>query len=283
LKFSNLAVLHNDVFATQSEALAQRLRLPLLQAGTDELSLPPYILTYTDNGLALQQTGKKADGPVVIDFVSGTSAYRRSRGGGELIVKAAAGDKKKRPTVLDVTAGLGRDSFVLATWGYQVTALERSPIIASLLEDGLQRARVAVDNNISSEFGLNANHDLDAEERNELQAVFDRLQLIQTDALDYLSGPVHESPPDVIVIDPMFPPSKKTALVKKDMRAFHHVVGADSDSAQLLDAALAVAVHRVIVKRPKKAAFLAEKKPNFSVEGKAIRFDIYTIKSFAKA
>jgi 16S rRNA (guanine1516-N2)-methyltransferase len=80
----------------------------------------------------------------------------------------------------------------------------------------------------------------------------------------------------------MFPASKKSALVKKEMRAFHQLVGADVDSEELLALAIATAKHRVVVKRPKKAEVLAGRKPNFAVEGKAIRFDIYSHKAFDK-
>ena len=246
--------------AAQSAQLADYLQLPIV---TEPSELPPYVLCYGAEGLALQQTGARADGPVRVDFVSGTSAHRRNKGGGELIVKAVAGSKTQRPSVLDATAGLGRDAFVLANWGYPVTALERSPVVFSLLQDGLNRAR--------------AQGDL------ALQQVVGRIELLRQEASAYLSSVAPERAPDVVVIDPMFPPSKKSALVKKDMRAFHYLVGPDRDSTQLLQAAYRVAVHRVVVKRPKKADYLAGEKPNLSIEGKAIRFDIYTKKAFAKS
>jgi len=253
-----LVVLDDGNFSVQSAQLADYLQLPIV---SDSGELPAYVLCYGAEGLALKQTAAKADGPVRVDFVSGTSAHRRIKGGGELIVKAVAGSKTRRPSVLDATAGLGRDAFVLANWGYPVTALERSPVVFSLLQDGLNRAR--------------AHGDL------ALQAVVGRIELLHEEAGAYLSSVA--SAPDVVVIDPMFPPSKKSALVKKDMRAFHYLVGPDHDSSQLLQAAYRVAVHRVVVKRPKKADYLAGEKPNLSIEGKAIRFDIYTKKAYGKA
>lgn len=256
----SLVVLDDGNYSLQSIQLADFLRLAVVT--TSAVELPPYVLCYGNQGLALQQTGANADGPVRVDFVNGTSAHRRSKGGGELIVKAVAGSKTQRPTVLDATAGLGRDAFVLANWGYSVIALERSPIVFSLLEDGLRRAR--------------AEGDL------ALREVIDRIELRCEEASDYLSSATLKCAPDVVVIDPMFPPSKKSALVKKDMRAFHSIVGPDRDSAQLLQAAYRAAVHRVVVKRPKKADYLAGEKPNLSIEGKAIRFDIYTKKAFPK-
>ncbi|MEE8057275.1 MAG: class I SAM-dependent methyltransferase [Pseudomonadales bacterium] len=239
--------------------LAADLQLPLTD---DDSASYTYLLIYTEQGLALQRTDSKAAGPVMVDFVSGVASYRRAKGGGELIVKAVAGDKQPRPTVLDATAGLGRDSFVLASWGYPVTLCERSPIVACLLDDGLQRASQAGDS--------------------ALQAVIARMQLQPIDAVSYLQQLEQSTWPDVVLIDPMFPPSKKSALVKKEMQVFQQIIGADQDSELLLNAALEYANNRVVVKRPRKSQFLTDKKPNFSVEGKAIRFDIYTKKAFGK-
>jgi 16S rRNA (guanine1516-N2)-methyltransferase len=257
----NLGVAVNADYSLSCQRLAERLQLPLLGPG-DCLTDFSYLLTYTSQGLSLQQTGAKAAGPVRVDFTDGTAAYRRAKGGGELIVKAVAGDKQIRPSVLDATAGLGRDAFVLASWGYPVTLCERSPVVACLLEDGLQRAAQIADS--------------------DLQAVLGRMQLQSVDAVDYLAQLRPENFPDVIVIDPMFPPTKKQALVKKEMQAFHQLVGPDQDGEQLLQAALTAAIYRVVVKRPRKAQHLASRKPNFSVEGKAIRFDVYTKKTFSR-
>lgn len=273
---SSLAIKVNPNHFEYCEALAQRLCLPLLGLEQD-CAKYHYLVVFDGECLALQQTGVKAAGPVSVDFVSGAAAYRREQRGGELIVKAVGGNKQHKPQVWDVTAGLGRDSFVLASCGYPVTMLERSPVVGCLLEDGLRRAQECADQ--------------------ELRAVIARMRLICVDALDYmksaegaikdLGSPVQygllaagSDRPDVVVIDPMFPPSKKSALVKKDMRAFHSVVGADHDSADLLTLALATARHRVVVKRPRKSQYLADKKPNYSLEGKAIRFDIYALKAF---
>lgn len=259
---TRLAVWFNDDSSQQAQALASRLQLPLTDTDI-KFSEYPYVLIAEGSGLALQQTGKKAAGPVRIDFTGGAAAYRRSQGGGELIIKALGGSKKKPPRVIDVTAGLGRDSFVMANWGCKVTMLERSAIIAELLADGLSRAAHSDDE--------------------ELLEVVARMALQQTDALQYLKALSPEHYPDVIYIDPMFPATKKSALVKKDMQAFHQVVGADQDSDQLLAIALQRVIHRVVVKRPKKAEFLAAQKPAYSVEGKAVRFDVYSLRAFSKS
>ena len=264
--FESLIALKSDTTCVeQSRLLAEHLQIPLLVEGANQQFA--YLLHYTERGLAIQQTGAGAPGPVLVDFTAGAADHRRKRGGGELIVKAVAGHKQDRPSVLDATAGLGRDSFVLASRGYAVTLCERSPLIAALLADGLSRAR----------------HSAGQHNDDELRAVIDRMQLVEMDSCEYLRREGQVNPPDVVVIDPMFPASKKSALVKKEMRAFQQLVGADIDSEELLTLAIATAKHRVVVKRPKKAEVLAGRKPNFTVEGKAIRFDIYSLRAFDKS
>lgn len=244
-----------------AQALSNRLGLPLTDVDI-KFSEYQYVLLVSARGLTLQQTGKKASGPVCIDFTSGAVAHRRSQGGGELIIKALGGSKQNPPRVIDVTAGLGRDSFVMANWGCVVTMLERSAIIAELLADGLARAASSDDN--------------------ELLKVIARMNLQRVDAVEYLQTLSSDLYPDVIYIDPMFPASKKSALVKKEMQAFHQVVGADQDSDKLLRIALQRAIHRVVVKRPKKSEFLDDLAPAYSIEGKAVRFDVYSLKAFSR-
>ena len=77
----------------------------------------------------------------------------------------------------------------------------------------------------------------------------------------------------------MFPHRDKSALVKKEMRLFRPLAGDDDDAPDLLEAALALATHRVVVKRPRKAPAIAGKPPAYHLEGNSSRFDIYTKKS----
>ncbi len=257
-----LAVLVDSENPQAATALAEQLQLQQVMVPPQLVKDFPYLLLTDEQGLALQQTGRKADGPVRVDFLSGGSLHRRHSGGGEMIVKAMGGSKQQRPPVLDATAGLGRDSFVLASWGFPVTLLERSLVVGLLLADGLARARQSDDA--------------------ELLAIIDRMKLQQANSIDYLASLQGEQRPDVIYIDPMFPHTKKSALVKKEMRAFQAVLGPDQDSDELFAAAMVCAVHRVVVKRPSHADFIAAEKPTFSLKGKAMRFDVYGIKAYEK-
>ena len=194
--------------------------------------------------------------PVVVDFVSGKTAYRRKYGhaGGEIICKAVGIKKGHRPNIVDATAGLGRDAFVLATMGCRVHMIERSEVIAKLLEDGLHRA----------------------EQDEKIGALMkDTLSLTCGDSRKELLQVPFE--PEVIYLDPMFPQREKSAFVKKDMRVLQDVVGPDEDADELLHLALTVTTKRVVVKRPAYANFLAEIKPQTSIKTKKHRFDIYLI------
>lgn len=224
-----------------------------------------FVLLLDEQGLALQATGKKAPGAIRVDFAQGANAHRRQFGGGkgQLIAKAVGLKSAYRPQVVDVTAGLGQDAFVLATLGCSVTLLERSPIVFHLLADGLERAKLVMDA--------------------DLQAIIGRMQLSQQHGADYLAQ--LEAPVDVIYLDPMFPERKSKAEVNKSMKAFHSLVGADDDAGVLLKEALEKAIYRVVVKRPRKAPALHEQHaelslpaPSLVLEGKSTRYDIYTFK-----
>src|SRR5690625_5452255 len=70
----------------------------------------------------------------------------------------------------------------------------------------------------------------------------------------------------------MYPERHKSAEVKKEMRAFHQLVGRDDDADDLLLSALGQARYRVVVKRPRKAPLLAQREPSYQLSGKTTRF-----------
>ncbi|OBX06084.1 methyltransferase [Gallibacterium salpingitidis] len=213
----------------------------------------PFALVLTEQRLELRKIDEPKLGAIAVDFVQGTMAHRRKFGGGrgEAVAKAVGIKKGKLPKVLDATAGLGRDAFVLASIGCEVQLVERHPVVAALLADGLQRAYQ------------------DAEIGEFMQQ---RMKLLPIKTINELDPQQHYF--DVVYLDPMFPHKNKSALVKKEMRVFQSLVGADLDADLLLDSALKLA-HRVVVKRPDYANYLAEKVPHFSQTTKNHRFDIY--------
>ncbi|MBU2969980.1 class I SAM-dependent methyltransferase [Pseudoalteromonas sp. C2R02] len=215
-----------------------------------------FSLVYDELGLSLFKTDEKKLGAIRVDFVTGAAAHRRKFGGGkgQAIAKAIGLNKGATPSVLDGTAGLGRDGFVLAALGCKVTLFERHPVVAALLYDGLQRSYQ------------------DAEIGSWMQ---ENMQMIFGSSHDLL--PSTDLKPDVVYLDPMFPHREKSALVKKEMRVFQSLVGADLDADNLLPDALSLATKRVVVKRPDYAPFLNDKTPSMKIETKKNRFDVYVL------
>lgn len=191
-----------------------------------------------------------------IDFASATNNYRRLHGGGngQPIAKAIGIKKYGLPlSVIDATAGLGQDAFVLASLGCKVIMIERSPQVAELLTDALLRGS----------------------QTEEIKNIINNMQLITGNSVEILNNLPASEYPDIVYLDPMFPERTKSALVKKDIRALKDLVGEDLDADLLLTAALRVAKRRVVVKRPKIAPYLQGLSPKASHVGKANRFDIY--------
>ena len=224
--------------------LSCELDIPLIEPSDSQDGLA---LMFSDNHLELRQAGSKMKG-VWCDFQNGGFGHRLhglnpSR---ELLLRAI-GVKTPGLTVIDATAGLGRDSALMALAGCRVTALERSPIIAALLRDGIDRAGAPLAD----------------------------LKLVRTDALEFLAAIPAADRPQVIYLDPMFPHRTKSALVCKEMRLTRLITGDDAEANQLLELARTKALGRIVVKRPLRAPTLSSAKPAFDYRGKAVRFDVY--------
>jgi 16S rRNA (guanine1516-N2)-methyltransferase len=237
--------------------LAQRTGLPLLAVGNPETCTEAQtVLVIDGQRRSLQRTGKRAPGPVTVDFGSAGMRHRRRSGHMELISKAVGQDKKRQLLILDATAGLGTDAFVLADLGCEVLLCERQPVIAELLRSGLQVAAGSPDHWL-------------------LDTVA-RMQLHAGDAR--LLAPSRLREVEVIYLDPMFPPRGKSAAVKKEMALFQQLLERDTDeqdAVALLHWALQQSVARVVVKRPTRAPSLAALPPSHSISGKAVRYDVY--------
>lgn len=234
--------------------LATTFHLSVVETPPPTLSL---LLHFTAERLELHDMQTTA-GPIFVDFVNGALDYRRRYGGGrkQPLAKAIGLKHGVIPTVLDATAGLGRDAFILACLGCSVQMVERSPVVAALLHDGLQRAQQ------DAEIG---------------SLITERLQLIYYEAQHWLLQLPETQQPDVIYLDPMYPHRQKSALVKKEMRIFRTIVGDDLDAPALLKTALACARRRVVVKRPKLAPTLDDTQPTFCIKSENTRFDVYHI------
>ena len=187
------------------------------------------------------------------DFLQGAVSHRLRFGGGrgQHLPKAIGMKGGQSPTIIDATAGLGRDAFLLASLGSHVTLIERSNTIHELLATGMEAARQA-----------GGKH----------KDIIDRMTLIHGDSIALLP----RMQADVVLVDPMHPPRQKSALVRAEMRAIRDIVGVDEDQQLLVETALAMASKRVVLKWPAKAAALMELRPaSHQIIGKSIRYDVF--------
>jgi 16S rRNA (guanine1516-N2)-methyltransferase len=194
-----------------------------------------------------------ASSPIVIDFVGGAVGFRlrSGEGRGQPLPRACGMAKGALPTIVDATAGMGRDAFFLASLGAQVTLIERNPQVHAALDRAMNAA---------------------CDHSEDLAAIIARMTLLHGDSRDLLQTLA----PEVVLVDPMHPERTKSALVKKQMRDLRDVVGADPDARELMEAALAAATHRVVLKWPQRAASIEGlRKPSHQIAGKTTRYDVF--------
>ncbi|MDO8909045.1 MAG: class I SAM-dependent methyltransferase [Pseudohongiella sp.] len=158
--------------------------------------------------------------------------------------------------LIDATAGLGQDAFILACAGWYVTMVEQSPLVHALLEDGLKR-------------GLEAA----LEQGNDVMLTnLSRMYLMPASDSQQILQDIPQAA--VIYLDPMFPEREKSARVKKNRYLLQQLHGEEAQGENLLKLALGLA-RKVVVKRPLHAHPLNQIKPSGAISGKTARFDIY--------
>ena len=176
-RFQNIVAVARSALGDrlQADALADSLGVPNLGVVRPrDIRDFPVLLFLDEQGLGLQMTGKGAPGPVRAEFVTGKMGYRRERGGGagQLVAKAVGLQKTRAALhIVDATAGLGQDAFVLASLGCTVTLFERNPVIHALLADGLARAALNVD----------------------CAAIVERMRLLEGSSIEWLARPGTEA------------------------------------------------------------------------------------------
>lgn len=202
-------------------------------------------LIETDEGLAL------TDGTLFMsgDFTKLLPRLKTNNLNSEMLVKATRLKDAANPTLLDATAGMGEDSLILAAAGFKVDLYEYDPIIATLLSDTLSRSRKVP----------------------ELSEIVARMTLHEENSIEAMRN--IETPPDVILLDPMFPARSKSGLIKKKFQLLQKLEKPCDNEEALLEAALLAKPRKIVIKRPAKGPFLAGRKPDYSLDGKAVRYD----------
>ena len=186
-------------------------------------------------------------------FIEGPILHRLKygKGRGQNLAKAVGFKFNKNRTIIDATAGLGYDAFILASLGANVTLIERSEKIYDLLKAAISEAKL---------------------HGGEISKIVNRMNLLFGDSKDILPNIA----PEVILIDTMYKDRKKSALVKNDMRLVREVVGSDSDHVELINVALKNASKRVVIKQPRYAETIENIKGcSHQILGKTIRYDVY--------
>jgi 16S rRNA (guanine1516-N2)-methyltransferase len=184
-----------------------------------------------------------------IDFLSNLQNYSKKKGTIKTeLISRAMGAGRSGTSILDLSAGLGIDAIFLSQLGYEVTALERNPLLYLALNTAQQ--------------------ELPADQKEKIKFEF-------ASAKSFLEN--CEKVFDVIYFDPMFPEKKKSALPRQEMVIFRNLIGSDDDANSVIQTAINLKkAKRIVVKRPIKAPLLFEK-PQGQIEGKLIRFDIYGV------
>ncbi|SFG81422.1 class I SAM-dependent methyltransferase [Oribacterium sp. WCC10] len=255
----------SDAYLTDAKALSDKLDIPFAKS-RDELdtflsSFPsiyeetrklsdekdkPLYLKINESGLSLTDGRLELRG----DFIENIPRLKPNNLQKEMLVKSAKiKNISHTPILIDATAGMGEDSLLLAAAGFNVILYEYDPIISALLKDTLNRASSIP----------------------ELSDIVSRMELHTESSIEAMNH--LNFIPDVILLDPMFPARTKSALVKKKFQLLQKLEHPCSDENDLLFAAIAVTPHKIVIKRPLKGPFLAGIKPDYSLSGKAIRYD----------
>lgn len=204
-----------------------------------------YEVFFTENGPIVTDREQRK---FHIDFIHDRNHYHKIKSGlNKEPLARALGSGQKGLKLLDLSAGLGVDSIFLSQMGFQVTAIERNPLIYMCL-------KIAEDKAVS-----------------QLSAV---PQFILSESIDYLDT-LEPGQFDVGYFDPMFPDKKKSALPKQEMVVFKNLVGSDEDAKEVIETVCQKKLFkRFVVKRPLAAE--AYFKPDGAIQGKIIRYDIYS-------
>lgn len=247
---ARLVVLADEGLEVRAATLAERLGASVVAAPEEALDAP-FVLRVACAGVHVDW--READRPAVRIGVDPHAV----RGGADPVVRAVRGARPAEGLrVVDATAGLGKDALALARAGMHVTAIERDPLLAILLEDAVSRA---------------------AASREPIPyALAGRLHLVHADARTWLGQ--HLPRPDVVLLDPMYPRLRGGAK-RRDAAFLRAWLGEPDDDAPreeraLLARARRAASMRVVVKRPRKAPPLAPGVSG-SLRGATTRFDVY--------
>ena len=230
-------LVNNALLMPQAKTCSELLQIPIVSQSHSD-----FLLEFIGDGVIVHN--KELNLRYCHSFLN-TKFQQREQAQNQHLLKAFKTKNHTIHSILDVTAGWCRDSFILARNGYQLTAVEQSALLYCLNKTALELYQ--------KEHTLNLN-------------------LQHANALDYLAETSQTF--DAIYLDPMFPQHKNQAKNKKELQVLQSITQ-NTDMEAVFELALQKAKQRTVVKRPINASFLAHKKPDFQYLGKTIRFDVY--------
>jgi 16S rRNA (guanine1516-N2)-methyltransferase len=189
-----------------------------------------------------------------LDFLDGALGYRLARAESDSSPLRKALPKARETAnkiIWDLCGGWRVDALLMAHWNYKVYSFEKSPWVHLLSARAIKRSSLL--------------------SKKELE-----LTLLCQNALEFIDSMPLTKPevPSIIYIDPMYPQTKSTALNQSEMRYLHHISSNEDIAEELLEKSLPLALDRVIIKRPTKAAALS-RACDMSIEQGSTRYDIY--------
>lgn len=197
------------------------------------------LLRITKKGLFLEQNGQRLffhPNMAILRFVN------IMRGDGDRFLKAVELDKGD--SFLDATMGLGVD-ILIASWAVgaegKVLALESSPLIFSLVTEGLESMK----NKVFPE----STQSVKKQAWNELSKASSYIKTIHVDHLDYLKS-LPDSSIDVIYFDPMF---RLTCTKSSAMKPIKTWSNPNPIKQETIEQALRVAKRRIVLKERKNS------------------------------
>ena len=156
--------------------------------------------------------------------------------------------KKKGATVLDCTAGFGRDSYILAKYGFSVTMIEKNPITTLLLNNSIGKLLGGTE-------------------------VYNRLKLIHGDSYDYLK--LCDKQYDYIYIDFMFNKLKNSPLSSKNDETLKLISDDKENRMKLLNLAKKKCKDKVIIKNYKYSPSITGITPDYQIKTKLLNYYIF--------
>ena len=246
-KFKLLVASNNEDLNQKAIKLSKKIKLPFAGSleglkKSHEDHEDNFLLVVSEDLIYLKKGLAGTSKPIYCNFCKWSKENKRNN-----LVRTMRGLPQKG-VIIDATAGLGRDALILSSLVERVILIERVPWVSALLEDGLK-------NSI------------------EHLPYLSNTRVICSDSKKFLLN--LKTKPDAIYLDPMFENMGKSKA-KREVQALRDLT-IQSNEKELLEVALKKAKDRVVVKRHKKVKNLAGIKPTFSLTGRVVRYDVYSI------